>query len=242
MGLWRVVPVEEGEAGALLARGVQLLDELAADPAPTLRWYRSTRTAIVLGRGQARALAAHSTSEVTVLQRFSGGGAVLLEPSMISLDVLVPAGLPLLMGDLGEVFGHIGRAWAGALEDLGVEDVEIYEGAGTARRRGSPREQLLGAVCYATVGRGEVLAGGRKLLGLAQRRRRPGALVQCGLLRTWQPGPLLEALGADPDDEEIAKAAIGLDQVFHAAHRRAPSDVEIRAAVEARMEQLARDL
>src|SRR3712207_8118648 len=45
----------------------------------------------------------------------------------------------------------------------------LYEGAGTARRQGTPRERLLAAVCYATVGRGEVLAGGRKVVGLAQR-------------------------------------------------------------------------
>jgi hypothetical protein len=68
-------------------------------------------------------------------------------------------------------------------------------------------------VCYATLGRGEVLSTGRKLLGLAQRRRRHGALVQCGLLRRWEPGPLLAALGADPHDPEIEAAAVGLDEL-----------------------------
>lgn len=240
MGSWRVLGVEVGEPGALLEEGVRLLDSLAVDPAPTLRWYRSARTAVVLGRGQAAGLAAHSTGDVTVLTRYSGGGAVLMDTALLSLDVLVPAGSALLEGDLGAVFLRVGGAWAGALRDLGVPDVSVYDGAGTARRRGDARERLLAAVCYATVGRGEVLAGGRKVVGLAQRRRRPGALVQCGLLRRWRPGPLLAALGADRADPEIKNAAVGLDEVFETVGREPLSDDTIRQAVEARFDALAR--
>jgi lipoate-protein ligase A len=235
---WRVVGLEVGEAGALLEEGVRLLEGLGGDPTPTLRWYRAERAAIVLGRGQAEGLAARSTEEVSVITRRSGGGAVLMEPSLLSLDVLVPAGSELLDGDLGAVFVRCGNAWAAALRDLGVPQVTVHRGAGTARRRGDARERLLAAVCYATVGRGEVLAAGRKIVGLAQRRRRSGALVQCGLLRRWRPGPLLEALGADPIDDEIEKAAVGLEDVFEERAKRAPNDDEIRVAVEARFADL----
>lgn len=214
---------------------MRLLDGMAEDPTPTLRWYRSDRTAIVLGRGQV----ARSTDEVTVLSRYSGGGAVLLEPTMLTLDVVLPGRSGLLEGDLGAVFVRCGRAWAAGLRDLGVADVSVYEGAGTARRRGDARERLLAAVCYATVGRGEVLTAARKIVGLAQRRRRVGALVQCGLLRRWRPGPLLAALGADPHDPEIERAAVGLDDVFEDAGLRAPTDHDVRAAVQARFQDLA---
>lgn len=237
--MWRVLGPEVGEPGQLLERGVRLLDGMGDDPTPTLRWYRSDRTAIVLGRGQAAELAAASTAEVTVLARYSGGGAVLLEPTLLSLDVALPAASALLDGELGAVFLRCGRAWAAALEDLGVPDVGMYEGAGTARRRGDARQRLLAAVCYATVGRGEVLTGGRKIVGLAQRRRRAGGLVQCGLLRRWRPGPLLAALGADADDPEIEQAAVGLDDVFGQAAKRAPTDDDVRAAVQARFQELA---
>lgn len=235
-GGWRVLPFTTDEPRVLLDGGVALLESLAGDPVPTLRWYRSTRTAIVLGRGQAAGLAAASTSEVTVLQRFSGGGAVLMDRALLSLDVAVPAGSPLLEGDLGAVFLRVGQAWARALADLGVAGLSVFEGAGTARRQGDARERLLAAVCYATLGRGEVLAGGRKLVGLAQRRRRPGALVQCGLLRRWQPGPLLTALGADPEDPEITAAAVGLDDLRATAGQPPLTDDAVAVAVETRLD------
>lgn len=210
----RILPLVEGAPDALLAEGLALLDEFAQDPRPVLRPYRADRTAIVLGRGQVRELAATSTSSVEVLTRASGGGAVLMDPHLVSLDVLVPAGHPFLgaSGDLGAVFLAVGECWAEGLARLGLPGAAVFRGASQARRRGSPREQLLAAVCYATLGRGEVTTGGRKLVGLAQRRRRPGALVQCGLLRRWRPSPLLAALGGDPDDAEVHEAAIGLDE------------------------------
>jgi lipoate-protein ligase A len=235
---WRVLPFAVGEPRALLDEGVRLLEGLVEDPAPTLRWYLPDRTAIVLGRGQAAGLAVASTPDVTVLSRFSGGGAVLLDRHLLSLDVLLPAGSPLLEGDLGDVFLRVGSAWAAALSDLGVPGLAVHDGAGTARRNGTPRQRLLAAVCYATPGRGEVLAGGRKLVGLAQRRRRAGALVQCGLLRRWRPGPLLAALGADPDDPEIETAAIGLDDLCEATGKRPPSDEAVMAAVQQRLGEL----
>lgn len=230
------MPLEVGEPRRLLARGVELLDRLEDDPTPALRWYRPTRTAIVLGRGQARDLAATSTAEVEVLTRFSGGGAVLLDPDLLSLDVLVPAGNPLLDGDLTAVFSRVGHVWATALDELGVPDVAVHHGAATARHQGDVRERLLAAVCYATLGSGEVTSGGRKLLGLAQRRRRPGALIQCGLLRRWNPAPILAALGASPDDPEIEAAAVGLDDLPWPVGD-APDDADVMRTVERAFDQ-----
>jgi lipoate-protein ligase A len=184
----------------------------------------------VLGRGQAALPGSAERGagvEREVVRRFSGGGAVLLTPDMLSLDVAIPAGHPLLRGEVSAAFLPVGRAWASALGALGVGGLEVNEGPSPARRAGTPRERLLAAVCYATLGRGEVSAGGRKLVGLSQRRRRHGALVQCGLLRRWRPGPLLAALGAEPDDPEVARAAVGLDELAGAA----PSDDDVMREV-----------
>jgi lipoate-protein ligase A len=217
------MPFEEGDAGALLERGAELLDALASDPVPALRWYQATAPAVVLGRGQGdlRVLAGTVT-------RFSGGGAVLLDEDILSLDVLLPAGHPMLDGEIGAVFDVVGRAWARALRGLGVPDVNVWDGPSTARRTGTDRERVLAAVCYATLGRGEVRSGARKLVGLAQRRRRPGALVQCGLLRRWRPARLLEALGIDPGDAAITGAAAGLADLV----ADPPSDAVVMRAVE----------
>jgi lipoate---protein ligase len=224
---WRVLPFETADAPALLERGAALLDGLADEPVPTLRWYRSATPAVVLGRGQGDLGAVAPGGDLTVVTRYSGGGAVLMDSDLLSLDVLVPAGHPWLDGGPGAIFGPVGRSWATALRTLGVPDVAVHSGAAQARRRGDARERLLAAVCYATLGRGEVTTGGRKIVGLAQRRRRPGALVQCGLLRRWRPARLLAALGADPDDPAVAAAAAGLDEVV--AHP--PSDAQLMHAV-----------
>ena len=233
---WRVLGPERDTAAPLLAAGLELLESMVDDPQPTLRWYRSTRTAIVLGRGQG-ALEPRPTPGVEVHRRHSGGGAVLLDPSLLNLDVVLPADHPWIAGDdLSAVFLRVGEAWAAALARLGVSGLCVHRGAGTAKRRGTPRERLLAAVCYATAGRGEVLvtdpadptSAGRKLVGLSQRRRRPGALVQCGLLERWCPGPLLAALGANPEDAEISAAAVGLHDLLVDP----PSDAAVRSAVE----------
>jgi lipoate---protein ligase len=223
-------PLRVGTSAELVAEGMAAFESLITDPTPALRWYRSTDTAIVLGRGQ-RALPGPVQGGLAVLQRPSGGGAVLMAPDLLSCDVLVPAGHPLLAGDLGAVFLRVGRSWAAALEDVGVPAAEVYDGPAKARRSGNERQQLLAAVCFATLGRGEVTVGGRKLVGLAQRRRRHGALVQCGLLRRWDPGPLLELLGGDRHDREIAEAAVGLDALVEPP----PADEHVMESVARRL-------
>ena len=227
-GTWRIVAWEEADAATLLDGSLRLLDALADEPVPALRWYRASSPAVILGRGQAAASAGGGEQPLPVLTRHSGGGAVLLDRDLLSLDVALPAGHPLLDGDIGAVFDRVGAAWADALGLLGVPGITVHRGPSTARRRGTDRDRLLAAVCYATLGRGEVLAGGRKLVGLAQRRRRHGALVQCGLLRRWRPGILLDALGADPTDADVARRAVGLDELLDPP----PPDAAVMAAVE----------
>lgn len=225
--VWRRLPPRTGPARELLEEGVALLDGQADHPEPILRWYRCTDVALVLGRGQSAAMFAGTP--LPVVGRFSGGGAVLMDDGLLSLDVIVPTGHALLEGSLSAPFERVGDAWAQALRGLGVPDLAVHRGPSTTPRKRSERDRLLAAICYATLGRGEITTGGRKVLGLAQRRRRHGALIQCGLLRRWQPAPLLQALGADADDLEILTAAAGLDEVLSAP----PGDSEIIAAVEA---------
>lgn len=224
-GAWRMEPLRVDTAANLLTEGIAAFDALTDAPAPTLRWYRTSAPAIVLGRGQAAVELRDVGS--TVVSRFSGGGAVWLSPDVLSLDVLLPAGHPWASDRLTEAFDRVGAAWLAGLRALGIGELSLHDGPSTARRRGTDRERLLAAVCYATRGRGEVLWRDRKLVGLAQRRRRHAALVQCGLLRRWRPQQLLAALGADADDPEIAHAAVGLAELSHDP----PTDDEVIAAV-----------
>ena len=226
---WRGLPLRTGSAEELLAEGVALLDGLADDPRPTVRWYRSSTAVLVLGRGQKTTQFAGA--DLPIVGRFSGGGAVLMDDGLLSLDIILPAGHSLLDGDVTAPFERVGGVWAAALMSLGVPGVAVHRGPATTPRASSDRDRLLAAICYATLGRGEVTSSGRKVVGLAQRRRRPGALIQCGLLRRWPPEPLLQALGASVDDEQVRAAAAGLDEIMAAP----PSDAAVMAAVEAEL-------
>ena len=224
--------LERASAVDLLAAQAVALDDAAVDPRPRLRWYVPTDAALVLGRGQRAP--AHAP-DLPVLQRATGGGAVLLDDRILSCDVVLPAGHPWLDGDLGHVFLLVGTAWKAALADLGVRDLSVVRTSTTPSRRGTERDRLLASICYATLGRGEVTAAGRKLVGLAQRRRRHGALVACGLLRRWRPAPLLAAFAGEPDDPEVAAAAVGLDELLHPP----PSDDAVVEAVTSNLVNVA---
>jgi lipoate-protein ligase A len=71
-------------------------------------------------------------------------------------------------------------------------------------------------VCFAGLGSGEVSAGGRKVVGLSQRRSRAGSLFLCAALLRWDPARLLDVLALSDDDraratEELSPVAAGLD-------------------------------
>jgi len=139
---------------------------------------------------------------VEVARRRSGGGAVLLRPGeTVWVDVLVPAGDPLDEPDVGRAFAWVGRAWAGALADAGVDGATVHEGL-------PRRTTWSGLVCFAGLGPGEVTVGGAKVVGISQRRTRAGSLFQCGVLVAWRPRPLLDVLALADDDRVAATAGI----------------------------------
>ncbi|HET7719481.1 MAG TPA: hypothetical protein VFK43_05895, partial [Acidimicrobiales bacterium] len=71
-------------------------------------------------------------------------------------------------------------------------------------------------VCFAGLGPGEVTVAGAKVVGMAQRRTRAGALFQCAALLEWRPERLLDRLALTDDERrrataDLAGAARGVD-------------------------------
>jgi len=166
-----------GSAGEL--HGLDLLG------APARSWwvFDVDAPAVVLGSAQ-RAVPAMDLVDVEIAQRRSGGGAVYLSPhGSVWIDVVLPRSDPLWLGDV----------WVSALAACGVHG-EVHHGP--AQLGG-----MAAAACFAGVAPGEVVAGGRKLVGVSQRRTRGGARFQC-VAYTAPPdiAVLVASLGASAPD------------------------------------------
>jgi lipoate-protein ligase A len=135
------------------------------------------------------------TWDVDVVRRRSGGGAVLVMPDdTLWVDVIVPAGDPLWRDDVAEAAYWLGDVWARTLDDLGVaatgQAVEVHHGALACGPLGR-------TVCFGAVGAGEVSVGGRKVVGISQRRTRQAARFQCAVYAAWDPMPIARLLRLD---------------------------------------------
>lgn len=208
-----------GTAGELHAR------DLDPGEGRRVEVLEPTGPALVLGSTQPESAAdptAIAATGVELVRRRSGGGAVLLLPGRSTwIDVTISRDDELWSDDVARAFHWLGHAWARAAGLLGV--------AATVHT-GPPQENPWSRrVCFAGVGAGEVLAGGRKLVGISQRRTREGARFQCILHRTWDPVPLLGLLALD--DLERAHGLAELDGV--ATGIDLPPDAVVGALVSA---------
>jgi lipoate-protein ligase A len=172
--------------------------------------------ALVLGSTQAIGVVdarAASRLGVEVVRRRSGGGAVVLRPGeTVWVDVVVPAGDPLWSHDVGHAFHWLGDVWHAA---LGVAGASVHRGP-------LVRTALSPLVCFAGTGPGEVMVGAAKLVGMASRRTRDGALFQCAVPLGWDAPAHVDLLALPASAvDELAGAVYPLtgwtaDQVVEA--------------------------
>lgn len=102
-----------------------------------------------------------------VRKRRSGGGAVLVEPGRaVWVDTWLPRSDPLYEDDVSRSRAWVGAWWAAALGD----GVAVHDGPPLCTRWSD-------TVCFGGTAAGEVVAGGRKVVGVAQWRAREGALT-----------------------------------------------------------------
>jgi len=217
---WRLLPFSERSAGEELAVSEALLARLAQTARPAVRWYGAPRLALVLGSGQrpseadGAALAAAGGS---LHKRASGGTAVLFVPGFLMQDIALPMGHPLRREDVSESYRWLGELWAETLAALGIVAEPISIAA--ARADSAASDALLRRACFGGRSPYELLAGGRKLVGFSQIRRRQGALLQVGLYAHW-PGRKLAQLLRMPADERgvfaeaLAGRVVGLDELL----------------------------
>ena len=160
-----------------------------------VRVFTPTEPAIVLGSTQPDsiidrdALAARS---MQVARRRSGGGAVLVDASVVWIDFAIARDDPLWVDDIGRSMQWLGQLWSRALNCAGV-DASVHE-------RPPLVSALSRAICFCGIGHGEVIVDGRKVVGISQRRTRNGARFQT-MLMTQRDDVLIDVLRlADRDD------------------------------------------
>ena len=179
----------------LLARADVWLEETRSDGELRAGWSRPTDAAIVLGSAQRLA------SPGTALRRSTGGGAVSCDDRYLMLDIVLPRGHPLVIDDVGRSYGWLARALLAALEEFGAELRAVPPKEAAAL----PVEDRAAArlACFAGTGTYELLTrgDGRKLFGLAQRRRGGAALLQAAAYVDVPRLDVAAALGLPRDQE-----------------------------------------
>lgn len=206
---------------------------------PQWRVWTYAAPAIVLGCSQ-RALheclsSAPGRLPLAVLLRESGGGAVLAGPGLVSVSVVLPLEHAWLGPGLLESYRRLGQLHAEALAEWGVA-AEALAPAQVALRQaalaagGGP---ALDWACFGKLSPWEVAdAQGRKLVGLAQRRRQNGVLLVAGTL-------------VAPPDWRLLCDVLGRPQDAAVLHQRTVSCAQLRGQAlspESWAEALARRL
>jgi lipoate-protein ligase A len=154
---------------------------------------------VVLGSAQDPS---HFRLPVDVVRRRSGGGAVWLDPeSMVWFDIIISRSDPLWQADVGQSMWWVGELFTQALLSLGVADA-------TTHRRAMVRHELDRTICWTGIGPGEVTAGvgGPKMVGVAQKRVRYGALFQVGVLLSSSQFRLASIFGLGKAEETTVQA------------------------------------
>jgi lipoyl(octanoyl) transferase len=173
---WRLFIEPDGKPGATnMAADQALLDEADCDGSSSLRLYRWDPPCLSFGRNEAAALhcdrARIEQLGIDVVRRPTGGSAVWHEH-----EVTYAVAAPIEMfGSLRQAYRAIHERLAVALRSMGV-DATLAPYALAAQ---PPNRRT---ACFGAAVGGEVLVGGRKLVGSAQVRKREAFLQHGSIL------------------------------------------------------------
>lgn len=174
--------------------------------------------AIVLGRAQCRLLEAVRTavgSDIAVLARSSGGGAVLCGPWLIGSSVVLPIRHHLLGEGLISAYRWLGEVHSELLSGIGVS-AELLAPDRVLQVSNRFADGPVQWACFGGLSPWELVdVEGRKLVGLAQQRRRDAVLLVSGLLLATPPWALLcQALGRQADEERLVSRTTSVEALL----------------------------
>ena len=169
---------------------------------PQLRLWTYRAPGVVFGCSQAAVLARarKGRDRPEMVLRRSGGGAVLTGPWMLSTSIVLPPEHRLLGGGTVSSYRWLGALIAGLLRDMSIPARALPPD----EVRRAPANPALGWACFGGLSPWEVVVDGKKIVGLAQLRRRNGVLLTSGTLLARPDWHALCALLDRPDGEAAA--------------------------------------
>lgn len=140
-----------------------------------------------------------------MVARESGGGAVLTGPWLVSASLVLPHGHPWVCDGPIDSYRRLGQLHVAVLRGLGVASRTLPPHE-LPRAHDASGFRTVDWACFGSLSPWELVnAEGRKLVGLAQRRRQTGVLLVAGTLVGAVDWSLLcEAMG-HPEDEPILR-------------------------------------
>lgn len=224
MTTWRLLIDPDLPGARNMARDVALLEAVTAGLVPpTLRLYGWHPPCLSLGRHQgleAADLDFCRAEGIDIVRRPTGGRAVLHHHER-TYSVTAPLGAGAMPRPLQEAYRTICAALVVAVRSLGVE-AELTGGEVNLQLPG-PRSTV---PCFEAPAGGEVVVGGRKLIGSSMRASE-GFLLQHGaILLDWDGRLQAGAMGLADDEQLRPHVTTFADQLD-----RRPSAVELDAAL-----------
>ena len=201
----------------------RFLSSIQPDDRPIVYWSIANPTGLVLGFSQKHSiLNPAAITSLPIYHRRAGGTAVLVGPHLLSLDVILPVGHPLIHSDIVESYRWFGEAWITALRQFGVQARSVSPAEAHAQRalrkepESSAYELLMYRACYGSLSAYEVVVRQRKVVGFDMIRRRVGTLLQAGIVLHWDTTLLAYLLGHTEEEQTLLytglqERAVGLD-------------------------------
>jgi lipoate-protein ligase A len=222
---WELLPLSIADQQQHIELSENLLNSIQPGDPAILYWSIAQPAALVLGFSQKHDVLNQEVvakTQLPIYHRHAGGTAVLVGPSLLSLDVVLPKEHPLILPDIVKSYQWFGDAWVETLHQLGIATRTVSPEEAHAQRyllkqvATVQHEALLRRACYGAISSYEVVVGQQKVVGLDMIRRRCGSLLQAGVLLHWETEQLAMLLGHTPEEqamlrEGLQERAIGLD-------------------------------
>jgi lipoate-protein ligase A len=182
-----------------MAKDALLLQRAASQGTTSLRLYGWERLTLSVGRAQKVErqidLGACAARGIPVVRRETGGRAVL-HGSDITYAIAAPLGDPRFAGGILGIYREISQAFLRFFEGLGLGPQAKAYGARERAETASP-------VCFVTPSAFEILLGGKKIVGSAQRQV-PRAFLQHGSIPLEPQLDTLSRIFLDAEASQIA--------------------------------------